>query len=69
MKEEVGGEWLQENPVRARARRGRQGRAAAAAGVETVFLSAGDEDVARVYERVGFRRVGSVGEAAQASER
>ena len=42
--------------------------AAAAVGVETVFLSAGDEDVARVYERVGFCRVGSVGEAAQASE-
>ncbi|MCF3106162.1 GNAT family N-acetyltransferase [Streptomyces roseoverticillatus] len=26
-------------------------------GVETVFLSAGDEDVARIYARVGFRRV------------
>ena len=25
--------------------------------VETVFLSAGDDDVARMYERVGFRRV------------
>jgi GNAT superfamily N-acetyltransferase len=44
-------------------------QAAAAVGVETVFLSAGDEQVARVYERVGFRRVGSVGEATQASER
>lgn len=44
-------------------------RAMAAVGVETVFLSAGDEDIARVYERVGFRRIGSVGEAAQASER
>jgi predicted GNAT family acetyltransferase len=42
-------------------------QAAAAAGVRTVFVSAGDEDVARVYERVGFRRVASVGEAAQAS--
>ena len=41
--------------------------AVAALGVRTVFLSAGDEDVARVYERVGFRRVASVGEAAQAS--
>ncbi len=44
-------------------------QAAGAVGVETVFLSAGDEEVARVYERVGFRRVASVGEAAQASER
>lgn len=26
-------------------------------GAELVFLSAGDEDVARVYERVGFRRI------------
>lgn len=26
-------------------------------GTDVVFLSAGDEDVARVYERVGFRRV------------
>ncbi len=42
-------------------------QAVAAIGVRTVFLSAGDEDVARVYERVGFRRVASVGEAAQAS--
>jgi predicted GNAT family acetyltransferase len=42
-------------------------QAAAAVGVRTVFLSAGDEDVAQVYERVGFRRVASVGEAAQAS--
>jgi ribosomal protein S18 acetylase RimI-like enzyme len=33
-------------------------------GVGTVFLSAGDEDIARVYERVGFRRVGHVGAAA-----
>jgi len=28
-------------------------------GVETVFLSADDDDVARVYARVGFRRVGT----------
>ncbi|MFI2184333.1 GNAT family N-acetyltransferase [Streptomyces sioyaensis] len=26
-------------------------------GVETVFLSAGDEDVARIYARLGFRRI------------
>jgi ribosomal protein S18 acetylase RimI-like enzyme len=26
-------------------------------GVDTVFLSAGDEDVARIYARLGFRRV------------
>ncbi|WP_411105427.1 GNAT family N-acetyltransferase [Streptomyces sp. cmx-4-9] len=30
---------------------------ARARGVRTVFLSAGDEDVARVYARAGFRRV------------
>ncbi|MEU3404127.1 GNAT family N-acetyltransferase [Streptomyces sp. NPDC006670] len=28
-------------------------------GVTTVFLSAGDEDVARIYARAGFRRVGT----------
>lgn len=28
-------------------------------GVDTVFLSADDDDVARVYETVGFRRVGT----------
>jgi len=28
-------------------------------GVETVFLSAGDEDVARIYARLGFRHVGT----------
>jgi ribosomal protein S18 acetylase RimI-like enzyme len=28
-------------------------------GVTTVFLSAGDEDVARIYGRLGFRRVGT----------
>jgi predicted GNAT family acetyltransferase len=42
-------------------------QAMAAVGVRTVFLSAGGENVARVYESVGFRRVASVGEATQAS--
>lgn len=28
-------------------------------GVDLVFLSAGSEEIARVYERVGFRRVGT----------
>lgn len=28
-------------------------------GIETIFLSAGSADVARVYEQVGFRRVGT----------
>jgi N-acetylglutamate synthase-like GNAT family acetyltransferase len=28
-------------------------------GVETVFLSAGDDDVARIYARLGFRRIAS----------
>ena len=32
-------------------------------GVTSVFLSAGSDDVARVYERIGFRRIGSVGSA------
>ncbi|MFJ8211480.1 GNAT family N-acetyltransferase [Streptomyces sp. NPDC096033] len=32
---------------------------ALAAGATTVFLSAGDEDVARIYARAGFRRVGT----------
>ena len=32
---------------------------ALANGVETVFLSAGSEDIARVYERLGFRRIGT----------
>jgi len=32
---------------------------ARARGVETIFLSAGDEDVARIYGRLGFRRVGT----------
>jgi len=33
--------------------------AARAAGAETVFLSAGSPAIARVYERVGFRHVGT----------
>jgi hypothetical protein len=28
-------------------------------GVETIFLSAGSEEIARVYARLGFRRVGT----------
>ncbi len=28
-------------------------------GISTVFLSAGDDDVARIYTRLGFRRVGT----------
>lgn len=35
-----------------------------ARGLGTVFLSAQDEQVAAVYERVGFRRVGTAGIAA-----
>ncbi|MGC0418910.1 GNAT family N-acetyltransferase [Embleya sp. AB8] len=34
-------------------------RHALASGSETVFLSAGDEHVARVYDRLGFRSVGT----------
>jgi GNAT superfamily N-acetyltransferase len=34
---------------------------ALAAGLGTVFLSAQDETVARVYERVGFRRIATAG--------
>lgn len=41
---------------------------ARARGVGTVFLSAGDERVAKLYERVGFQRIGSVGAAAPAAE-
>lgn len=37
---------------------------ALARGVQALFLSAGDEDVARVYARVGFRTIGHVGAAA-----
>lgn len=36
---------------------------ARAAGVDVVFLSAGDDDVARTYARVGFRAIGSAGGA------
>ncbi|GAA1304359.1 GNAT family N-acetyltransferase [Pseudonocardia xinjiangensis] len=36
-------------------------RAARAAGAEVVFLAAGDDTATRVYERVGFRRVGECG--------
>ncbi|HEY0816668.1 MAG TPA: GNAT family N-acetyltransferase [Pseudonocardia sp.] len=35
--------------------------AARAAGADLVFLAAGDDSAARVYERVGFRRVGECG--------
>ncbi len=35
--------------------------AALDAGAEVVFLAAGDDAAARVYERVGFRRVGECG--------
>jgi ribosomal protein S18 acetylase RimI-like enzyme len=34
-------------------------RQALADGVATVFLSAGDDDIARLYSRVGFRRIGT----------
>jgi ribosomal protein S18 acetylase RimI-like enzyme len=36
---------------------------ARARGAELVFLSAGDDRIARVYERVGFSRVGTFGDA------
>ena len=36
-------------------------------GVDTVFLSADDDDVARVYTRVGFRRVGTACAASAAT--
>jgi ribosomal protein S18 acetylase RimI-like enzyme len=39
---------------------------ATARGTRTICLSAGDAVIARVYERVGFRGVGTVGEAAVA---
>jgi predicted GNAT family acetyltransferase len=38
-----------------------------AKGVTTLLLSAQNDDVARIYERAGFRRVG-VAFAAQAAE-
>lgn len=41
-------------------------RAALDRGLGTVFLSAQDDDVARVYERVGFGRVGTAGIAEPA---
>ncbi|WP_406278462.1 GNAT family N-acetyltransferase [Embleya sp. NBC_00896] len=39
---------------------------ALAGGSDTVFLTAGDDDVARVYDRLGFRSVGTalIGEAS-----
>ena len=38
--------------------------------LETIFLSAGDETIARVYERIGFRTVGTacLGEPAATDE-
>ena len=36
-------------------------------GAEIVFLSAGGDDVARLYERLGFERVGTAGLAAPVS--
>lgn len=36
-------------------------------GVSTIFLSAGSDDVARVYERAGFRRIGTAGSAEAAA--
>lgn len=41
---------------------------ARARGASTIFLSAGEESVAKIYERVGFRRIGSVGAAAPVAE-
>jgi ribosomal protein S18 acetylase RimI-like enzyme len=38
-------------------------------GVETLFLSAGSDEVARVYERTGFRRVGTACIAEPAAAR
>ena len=35
---------------------------------ETVFLTAGDDDVARVYERAGFARLGTIGVAEASSD-
>jgi predicted GNAT family acetyltransferase len=39
---------------------------ARARGAELVFLSAGSEAIARVYERLGFVRVGTAGLASPA---
>ena len=36
-------------------------------GVDLVFLSAGDDDIARLYSRVGFRRIGTAGIAEPAA--
>lgn len=36
-------------------------RCARAKGARTVFLSAGDDDIARIYARLGFLRVGTAG--------
>lgn len=44
-------------------------RAARARGVEVVMLSADSDAVARVYERIGFERVGAVGEASPPARR
>jgi ribosomal protein S18 acetylase RimI-like enzyme len=38
-------------------------------GVETLFLSAGSDEIARVYERTGFRRVGTACIAEPAAPR
>ena len=38
-------------------------------GVETLFLSAGSDEIARVYERAGFRRVGTACIAEPAAAR
>ena len=35
-------------------------------GAEVVFLSAGSDDVARLYSRLGFTRVGTAGLAEAA---
>ncbi|MGY1696118.1 GNAT family N-acetyltransferase [Geodermatophilus sp. SYSU D00814] len=43
--------------------------AQAAETADLVFLTAGDDDVARVYERVGFAWLGSTGVAARPPER
>jgi ribosomal protein S18 acetylase RimI-like enzyme len=32
---------------------------AQAHGIDTIFLSAGDEEIARIYSRIGFRRIGT----------
>ncbi|MGH3715384.1 MAG: GNAT family N-acetyltransferase, partial [Micromonosporaceae bacterium] len=34
-------------------------RHALAHGVDLVYLSAGSDDIARVYQRIGFRRIGT----------